>query len=589
MVIVKVKKKNFTNLLKNCSLYRFILLITFAFFYQISFGQEKSEDKSYYGRVYGGLESNSQFYLDDSGLGVVQPDEPFRSNNYINVNYNFKKWTGGLQVESYEPNALLNYNPQFKGTDLATYYLKYKTEKWNITLGHFYEQFGSGLLLRAWEDRSLGINSALRGARIHYTPNSNYDFTLLYGRQRSGFSVTDGDIYGFNADVFLGEQLNLYEKNQDLSLGFSYVGRYESVDFENPNFNELTNSYSFRFDYLYNSFYINGEANYKSEDGLLNVQNELSNQFVKPGSAYQVNFGYSQLNLGVDVTLRRLENMGFFSEREPSIFVNSLGEVQTSFDYLDKFLNYVPALTKQHHSQLANIYVFQAQNSVLFEDSEIMRAGETGGQIDFFYTFEKGTDLGGKYGTQVSINLSSWYNLPGTYTFNPPDYDVDFFGIGNKYFHDYNIELKKKLNESWHIGANYINQYYDQRFLGGGKLVKTDIFTSEATYNFTKEKSLRLELEKMFADADRKDWVGGTAEFNLNKEFSFYVWDIYNYGNDDPSRQVHYLNVGGSYRKSAFSLTLNYGRQRGGLVCVGGVCRFVPESTGFSLSFNTSF
>ena len=589
MVIVRARKKSCINHSRNFKLIKVLSFSIFLSIYCTCFSQDDSDNEKNFGRVYGGIESNMQYYLDDSGLNVVQPDEPFRSNNYFNVNYNYENWTAGLQVESYEPNALLNYNPQFKGTDLATYFFKYKAEKWKITLGHFYEQFGSGLLLRAWEDRSLGINSALRGGRINYSPNSNYDFTLLYGRQRSGFSVTDGDIYGFDADIFLGEPLNLYEKNQDLSLGLSYVGRYESVPFENPNFNELTNSYSFRFDYLYNSFYFNGEANYKAEDGLLNVQNELSNQFVKPGSAYQINFGYSELNLGLDVTLRRLENMGFFSEREPSIFVNSQGEVQTSFDYLDKFLNYVPALTKQHHSQLANIYVFQAQNAVLFEGSEIMRAGETGGQVDFFYTFEKGSDLGGKYGTEVSVNLSTWYNLPGTYTFNPPDYDVDFFGVGNKYFHDYNIELKKKLDESWHVGANYINQYYDQRFLGGGKLVKTDIITSEATYNFTKVKSLRLEFEKMFADADRKDWVGGTAEFNLNKEFSFYVWDIYNYGNDNPSRQVHYLNIGGSYRKSAFSVTFNYGRQRGGLVCVGGVCRFVPESTGFSLSFNTSF
>jgi hypothetical protein len=34
---------------------------------------------------------------------------------------------------------------------------------------------------------------------------------------------------------------------------------------------------------------------------------------------------------------------------------------------------------------------------------------------------------------------------------------------------------------------------------------------------------------------------------------------------------------------------LRIGRQRGGLVCVGGVCRFVPESSGLTLTFNTSF
>ncbi|MFN2262202.1 MAG: DUF6029 family protein, partial [Psychroflexus sp.] len=195
----------------------------------------------------------------------------------------------------------------------------------------------------------------------------------------------------------------------------------------------------------------------------------------------------------------------------------------------------------------------------------------------------------GKYGTNVSINLSSWYNLPGQFTFNPPDYDTDFFGRGTKYFSDYNLSIRKKIDETWHLGFNYINQYYDQRFLGGGKLVKSNIFTTEATYNFTKTKSLRVELEKMWATADRKDWAGAVVEYNLNEKLSFYVWDIWNYGNDDPDRRVHYYNFGGAYRKGSSRISVNYGRQRGGLVCVGGVCRFVPESSGLTVSFNTSF
>jgi hypothetical protein len=64
---------------------------------------------------------------------------------------------------------------------------------------------------------------------------------------------------------------------------------------------------------------------------------------------------------------------------------------------------------------------------------------------------------------------------------------------------------------------------------------------------------------------------------------------MYNYGNDIESQQTHYYNLGGTFRKGATRVSLNYGRQRGGLVCVGGVCRFVPESTGISLSLSTAF
>lgn len=568
----------------------FLLLIVCAsttLFAQIE-NNEEAEEKDY-GNLYGGIESNSQLYLNDSGLNFTQPDEPFRSNNYLYLNYNYKNWTAGVQVESYEPNALLNYNPQFNGTDLGIYFLDYKTEKIQATIGHFYEQFGSGILLRAWEDRALGINSALRGARVKYSPNSNIDITALYGRQRSGFNVTSGDIFGFDTDIFFGEWLNLYEKNQDLSIGFSYIGRYETLPFENPNFDELTNAYSFRFDYINGSFYLNGEASFKEDDGIVDSQGELSNQFVEPGHAFQFNFGYSSTNYGIDVTLRRLQNMRFLSEREPTAYPDSQGNLNSSLDFLDGILNFTPALTKQHHSQLSNINVYQALSGVSFVDPEIMSAGETGGQIDFFYSFPKETSFGGKYGTNISINLASWYNLPGNYKFNPPAYDLDFLGVGNKFFQDYSIEVTKKINEEWRFGASYIDQFMDYRFIDGRDPVNADIIVADATYNITKTKSIRLELEKMWATANRKDWVGGTLEYNLNENFSFYVWDIYNYGSDKPEERVHYLNMGGSYRKGRYRVAVNYGRQRGGLVCVGGVCRFVPESSGFTLSFNTSF
>lgn len=549
----------------------------------------QDEEKKDYGRIYGGIESNAQYYLDDEDLNFSQPEDPFRSNNYLFLNYSYKNWTAGFQLESYEPNALLNYNPLFVGTDLGTYFVDYKTEKFQATVGHFYEQFGSGILLRAWEDRALGVNSALRGGRVKFNPNDNINITALYGRQRSGFHLSSGDIYGLDTNIYLGEWLNLYEKNQDLNIGLSYVGRYEALDFENPNFNELTNSYSFRFDYMNNSFYLNGEASYKEEEGIVDSQDRLSNDFVEPGHAFQLNFGYSSLNYGVDVTLRRVENMSFLSQREPSRFVDFEGQIQSSTFFLDGILNFVPALTKQHHSQLSNIFVYQALNGVSFVDPEIMRSGETGYQIDFFYTFPKDSALGGKYGTNFTINLASWYNLPGTYTFSPPNYNVDFFGVGNKFFQDYSIEMTKKINDSWHIGATYIDQFADLRFLDGRDPVNADVIVADATYNFTESKSIRLELEKMWADSYRKDWVGGTLEFNPNENFSVYVWDIYNYGNDNPEERVHYINFGGSFRKGRYRIALNYGRQRGGLVCVGGVCRLVPESTGFTLNFNTSF
>jgi len=541
-------------------------------------------EKKDYGRVFGGFENITQWYLNDKGMGLIQPEQPLRSNNYLLVNYQYQKWTAGIQVEAYEENALLNYNPKFNGTNIGTYYLNFKDATWDVTLGYFYEQFGSGILLRAWEDRPLGINTALRGSRVVFTPSSNVSMTALFGQQRTGFSVSEGKIFGFDSDFNLSDLFKF--ETTDFILGAAYVGRYEKIELPDPQFNELTHGVSARMNLTHNSFYGGLEYSYKSKDAVLDrISNNLNPNFIKDGSSWLLNMGYTGMGLGIDATFRRTENMNFLSERVPTVIGN-----ETSFDFNDKVLNFAPALTKQHHSQLANIYVYQAQVGVDFKSPEILKVGETGGQIDIFYDFEKGTPLGGKYGTKVAANFSSWYNLPGSYRLTPGEYDTRFFGVGTKYFSDYNIEIKKQLSEQWRTGFYYMNQYYNKPWVEDGSSdVNTNIVTAEVFYNFDTTKSLRFEAEHMWADADFKNWAGGTVELNWNDKYSFYVWDIVNYGNDNPDRRIHYYNFGGAYRKGSTRIGLNYGRQRGGLICVGGVCRFVPESTGFTLSLNTSF
>ncbi|WP_417352510.1 DUF6029 family protein [Flavobacterium alkalisoli] len=562
-----------------------LLLLPLSFSTSL-FAQDDTEtetEKKDYGKVYGSFESNSQWYLNDKERNLQHPEDPFRSNNYLYVNYQYKKWTAGIQGEAYEPNALLNYNPGFKGTNVGTYYLSYKSEKFEATAGYFYEQFGSGLLLRAWEDRSLGINTALRGGRIVYRPSDNVRLTALYGQQRTGFDVSDGKIYGFDSDFNLDKLLSFEES--DVSVGVSYVGRYEKTYIPDPNFDELTNAVAGRLNFIHGSFYLSTEYDYKQKDAVLDIQNKINNNFIKSGNAVLLNLGYSANGLGIDATLRRMENMSFLSEREPTV-VNS---ESTSLNFNDRVLNFTPALTKQHHSNLANIYVYQAQAKVDFQSDAIMKAGETGGQIDVFYDFAPESLFGGKYGTNVGFNASSWYNLPGTYRLVPSEYDTKFFGVGERYYSDINLEVKKKLSESWHTGFYYVNQFYNKEWLLGGEKVHTNIVAAEATYNFDPSKSIRVEGEHMWANADFKNWVGGTVELNLNDKYSFYVWDIVNYGNDDPDKRNNYYNFGGAYRVGASRFAVNYGRQRGGLVCVGGVCRFVPESTGFSFSISTAF
>ena len=572
---------------------KYVLLLAICSSISI-YSQSSTKAEKTKGRLFGGLESNSQWYLNDVEREINHPDQPIRSNNYLLINYNYGKWTAGIQGESYAPKSLLNFNPKYEKTNLGTYYLNYKSDKIDVTAGYFYEQFGSGLLLRSWEDRSLGINNSIRGGKIVLRPTENLSLTGLYGNQRTGFDVGKGIIYGFNSDINLSGIFEM--EKSDISVGFSYVGREEKTTMENPNFKELTNSFSGRFNFSHQAFYFNSEYNYKSEDAIL-YPITISNTFVKPGSALLTNFGYTKKGVGLDVTLRRIENMNFLSERNPEVF----SPEQTSLAFNDRMMNFVPSLTKQHHSNLANIYVFQAQKSVsIVSDNGIAKAGEIGGQIDFFYEFKKGSSLGGKYGTKIAVNASNWFNLKGDYTLFPPDYNTDFFASGKKYFSDYNLEITKKFNPDLQGSVVIINQYYDHQLIAASLNIQVNSFiiAPEISYKITPTKSIKIAVEHMWANSDRKNWAALMVEYTNNINWSFYVSDMYNYGFDKNSNliddvsdhfKIHFYNLGTAYTKGSTRIALSYGRQRGGLVCAGGICRFVPPSSGIGLSLTKSF
>lgn len=555
-----------------------LLYLSFALVASVGFAQDDDDKKKDWGTLTGGFESNIQWYNDDTKLGKFAEEEHFRSNNYLKLDYNYGNWFAGIQVESYAPMPLLNYSPKLDDTGIALYYAKYKTRKLEVTAGYFYEQFGSGLILRGWENRPLGINNAFRGGRIKYQPSNALEFTALYARQRDGFKVSEGDIFGFNSEIDLTNALKL--ETSTLSAGVSYVGRKQDIpeDFQNMGFDELTNSFSARLDFSGSTFYSGIEYITKGKDIIVNSQRYIEN-FVEKGNALLVNFGYSQKGLGIDATFRRLENMNFFSEREAS------GNV-----FNENILNYLPGLTKQHDYALTNIYVYQAQPAISVPDPSLLKFGEIGGQIDIFYNFEKGTSLGGKYGTKVAFNASYWAGLKGDFNFTDRDAEIEYFGFGQKYFSEFSMEVRKKWSPKWRSIFYYVNQYYNQRFIIDERgVVNSNIAVAEATYKINSKKSIRAELQHLWTPDDDKNWAGGTLEFNVTPRLSFYATDIYNYGNDNTDEQIHYYNFGGSFTKGATRIALNYGRQRGGLVCVGGVCRFVPQSTGLTINLSTAF
>ena len=116
------------------------------------FGQ-KNKPSSLFDQISNNLsasfESNSQWYLNDTKFGEFEENEHLRTTNFLRLDYEVSEnFSAGLQLESYAPENLLNNSRLYdKDLGIATYYVRYRTKKVDLTLGHFYEQFGSGLIL----------------------------------------------------------------------------------------------------------------------------------------------------------------------------------------------------------------------------------------------------------------------------------------------------------------------------------------------------------------------------------------------------------------------------------------------------------
>jgi len=545
-----------------------VFVVILSFFFFNSFAQTNQNLSL-------GLESNSQYYIDDEVTGDFLEEDRFRSNNYLKLEYNIGGFSFGTQLESYAPQHLLNFSPTLdKSIDFSTYYASYKKDKWDFTLGHFYGQFGSGLVFRAWEDRQLGINNAIRGYKVSYRPTEKISFTGLYGNQKKGFKVSEGRIAGFDSNFDLSSEKTTFQ------LGASYVIREQDIISTNEELKPTTNAYSGRIQFAKNNFYSNIEGVVKSKDALV-ADGIIYDKNLFYGNAVLLEMGYSQKGFGLATTIRRLENMSFFSDREIA------GNL-----YNEQIVNYLPSLTKQHDYLLTNIYVYQAQPSIVINSSN-QKAGEIGGQVDLYYKIKKGTPLGGKYGTKLALNYANWYGLDAKYNTEFQRAEVNFFGIGEQYFRDANIEIRKKFSPKMSGILTYVNSYYNEKVVEEeGDIVKSNVLVGETTYKITPTSSVRLEAQHLWAEGDfekKGNWAAGTLEYNVNTNFSFYVNDMYNYGNEDETHQDHFYNIGGSYCKNKSRFALSYGRTRGGLLCVGGVCRVVPPATGLTFNLTTSF
>ena len=176
------------------------------------------------------------------------------------------------------------------------------------------------------------------------------------------------------------------------------------------------------------------------------------------------------------------------------------------------------------------------------------------------------------------------------YTVNP--------GLGPLYYGDASIEVAKKLSKELKLTATYAYQVFNPVVENeSGSLHHNNIAIADLSWKVNKKHSLRFEVEWLGSDSyynaeeeehtDRRagDWIMGLVEWNIGRNFFVSLSDQYAY--QDGIGNYYNLSVG--YTQGATRLQIGYGKQREGMLCIGGVCRLVPASNGLTFSLTTSF
>jgi len=199
--------------------------------------------------------------------------------------------------------------------------------------------------------------------------------------------------------------------------------------------------------------------------------------------------------------------------------------------------------------------------------------------------------VGGKYNMSIAFNYARYHALQ-IIAETPTSFESKFFSIGKQlYYSDINLNVKKKYSAKF--TSSYLLQhiYYNKSVVEGGNYenIKSTIVVTDVLFKYAAKKAIRTELQHLFTNQDKGNWFGILAEWSYAPHFSIFASDMYNYGNDNDNKQIHYYHAGGSYTTGPHKLLVSYGRQRAGLICVGGICRLLPAATGFNFSFTTSF
>lgn len=556
----------------------------------------------------GSIQSDVLIPQEDQKIGTGTYKDWGLTNTYVDLQLLNKYVSAGARFE-YLDHPLPGFEKDFQGWGVPHIYVTGRLKHAELTLGDYYEQFGSGFILRTYEERSLGIDNSLRGARLTLKPVKGVTLKALAGQQRvywhnrswdkdfTYLNGTDPWIYGADLELNVDQWFKRMDENGSrLTLGVSAVTKHERSE-DIVNLRPTGAKDEFGTDIL-GAYKLNlptdvgaidvraqfqkGNYSLMAEYALKSQDPSFDNGYIyRRGNALMLSGSYSKRGMSLLLQAKRSEDMAFRSER--------------SRTGTAAFINHLPAFSQQQTYALAALYPYATQNAL----------GEWAFQGEFSYTFKRKTALGGKYGTTVKLNASHIRGIdrqPLMAAGQPVEdlqgtkgYTTKFFRMGHDtYYQDINVQLDKKVTKDFKLNLMYMHQRYNKTIVEGhGGTINSHIAIAEGKYTINKKLTLRGEAQYLHTKQDQGDWWYGLLELSVLPHFMFTVSDMYNAKvpntDETATSKQHFYMVSGCYTHGAHRLQLSYGKTRAGYNCTGGVCRYVPASKGLQVSYNFNF
>lgn len=545
--------------------------LMFLLLCQFSYGQDQM-------RVSGSLQAQGNFFIRDTSIGAANTPQYdhqlYGADTWLQINAAYKGFDMGVRFDMFNNSNLLDPQGSYTAQGIGRWYVSKKVNKLGISGGYLYDQIGSGIIFRAFEQRPLLIDNALFGVRLTYDINEDWIVKVFSGKQKRQFENYGTIIKGLSIDGFIGSKKE--GKNWTLSPGFGVVAKTLDDDMMRTIVGTI-NSYSVKDSIApkYNTYALSlyntlsaGKFNWYVEGALKTAEQffdprairtindsttSLGKLVFERGTVFYTSLSYADKGLGITLEAKRTENFSF--RTNPFVTLNQGA------------INFLPPMTRFNTYRLTTRY--QAATQEL---------GENALQADIQYAFNRKFQIGlnGSYITDLNDEL-----------------------LYNEIYTSFTYKKKRK----WQLTGGIQYQEYNQAIYEekpGKDNVVTIVPYADFLYKISRKKAIRFEAQYMNAEEDYGSWLFGLVEFTVAPHWTFTVSDMYNidpnpkkeeipFDSNGEKRKIHYPRVDVFYTYHSNRFSLSYVKQVEGIVCTGGICRLEPAFSGVKLSVNSTF